>query len=506
VPIPHFGAARDLAPHTEKSAPVNRARHLPRSARRLMSFAPLLAALGVSACATLPQIDVPTAASQNGTIRMSGARGPLSQRDARAVLAQLAASAPNAGALERHLAVEQAVAESPLLIGNQVQILQNGEQTFPAVFAAIRNAKRYVDLEYYIFEDVSSGGVLLSDLLIAKRQAGVEINLIYDAVGSVGTPADFVSRLQAAGIRVVQFNPLNPLKSKAHYSINDRDHRKILIADGALAVLGGVNLSSSYESAPHAFKAQPETQGTAGARAAEDARDQKPQELWRDIDIEISGPAVGEVDKLFIDHWNEQHGAPLGGRSEPRPNQDQGDEVVRIIGSSPSQLQSRYYATVLSALRSAERNVWITAAYFVPTPQERDDLKAAARRGIDVRLLLPSHSDSAPALAVQQSYYAGLLKAGVKIYERGDGVLHSKTIVVDTVWSMTGSSNFDQRSVLFNDEIDAVVIGKSTGERLESIFQDGLLHARPIDLATWRQRSLAAKFRERFWRMWEKML
>jgi cardiolipin synthase len=506
LPIPQFGCTRGATWATPKIARMNGARHPSRNLRHFTAYLVVLAALGLTACASVPYIDVAAPASKDAAIRMSGARGPLSQPDARAVLAHLAASAPNAGALERHLAVEQAVAESTLFSGNRVQILQNGEEAFPAVFAAIRNAKLYVDLEYYIFEDVSCDGALLSDLLIAKRQAGLEINVIYDAVGSVGTPADFLSRLQAAGISVVQFNPLNPLKSKAHYSINDRDHRKILITDGRLAILGGVNLSSSYESAPHAMRAQPDAQSADSAHAAGEAHEDKPHELWRDIDIEISGPVVGELDKLFIDHWAEQHGPPLGGRGTPGPSQAQGDEVARIIGSSPSQLQSRYYATVLSAIRSAERNVWITAAYFVPTSQEREDLKAAARRGIDVRLLLPSHSDSPPALAVQQSYYAGLLKAGVKIYERGDGVLHSKTIVVDTVWSMTGSSNFDQRSVLFNDEVDAVVIGKSTGEQLEKIFQDGLRHAQPIDLASWRERPMTSRLRERFWRVWEKML
>lgn len=502
MPLAQFGGVW-LAP---TGARPSRGRQRQQYLHRVAVCAAVLAALGMAGCATVPHIDTATPAGKNDTIRMSGVRGPLSQRDAHAVLARLAASGPNAGALERHLAVEQAVAESTLFTGNRVQILQNGEETFPAVFAAIRNAQRYVDLEYYIFEDVSCNGVLLSDLLIARRQAGLEINVIYDAVGSVGTPGDFLSRLQAAGISVVQFNPLNPLKSKAHYSINDRDHRKILVADGRLVILGGVNLSSSYESAPHIGKAPPDAQSAISTHSAGGVQDEKPHELWRDIDVEISGPVVGELDKLFIEHWNEQHGPALRARGEPSPSQAQGDEVVRVIGSSPSQLQSRYYATVLSAIRNAERNVWITAAYFVPTHQEEEDLKAAARRGIDVRLLLPSHSDSPPALAVQQSHYGGLLKAGVKIYERADGVLHSKTIVVDTVWSMTGSSNFDQRSVLFNDEVDAVVIGKSTGEQLEKIFQDGLQHAQAIELASWRKRSMLSKLRERFWRVWEKML
>jgi len=133
-------------------------------------------------------------------------------------------------------------------------------------------------------------------------------------------------------------------------------------------------------------------------------------------------------------------------------------------------------------------------------------LERAARRGVDVRLLLPSHSDSAPALAAQQSHYSDLLEAGVKIYERADGILHSKTVVVDGVWSIVGSSNFDHRSVLFNDEVDAVVISAATGAQLQQYFQRDLEHATGIDLATWKQRPLAHKLREHFWRLWEQLL
>jgi len=288
------------------------------------------------------------------------------------------------------------------------------------------------------------------------------------------------------------------LKAKVHYSINDRDHRKILVADGRLVILGGINLSSSYESAPGA---QPRKRVIAPAAAPGG----KPQELWRDIDVEISGPIATELQRLFKEHWSEQDGPPLEEHGAPPHVDSQGQEVVRIIGSSPSQMTSRYYVTVLSVIRSAEQKIWITAAYFVPTPQEKEDLIRAARRGIDVRLLLPSHSDSPPALAVQRSHYSALLKAGIKVYERDDGVLHSKTMVVDGVWSITGSSNFDHRSVLFNDEVDAVIIGKSTGELLEKIFQNDVQHAHDIELASWRRRPLGEKLRERFWRVWQKM-
>jgi cardiolipin synthase len=356
------------------------------------------------------------------------------------------------------------------------------------MFAAIHGAKRYLFLEYYIFEDVSCNGEQLSDVLIGKAQEGVRIQLIYDGIGSISTDTEFFARLQAAGIQVVQFNPPNPLHAGGHFSLNDRDHRKMLIADGTQVIVGGVNLSSTYQSAP----------GSSTVTSAQD--------VWHDTDLQISGPVVGQLEKLFQEHWREQGGPPMStGDDSPPPNAD-GSEVIRIIGSAPRRLKSRYYVTVLSAIRNSEKNIWMTAAYFAPTHREKEDLIHAARRGVDVRLLLPSRSDSSPALHVQHSHYEALLRSGVKIYERNDGILHSKTMVVDGVWSITGSSNFDYRSVLFNDEVDAVVIGKDTGEQLSTLFESDLQHAQAIDLESWRKRSIFTKIREQFWRLWEKLL
>jgi cardiolipin synthase A/B len=451
--------------------------------------------LALAACATVPVVDEAdlVKASAGSQIKVFGTRGPLSARQSKAVLGRLAAEAPDAGALERHLAVEQVVAESPLFVGNQVRILRDGAETFPAMFGAIRAAKSYVYLEYYIFEDVSCDGEMLSDLLVHQSKAGVHIRVIYDGIGSIGTDSAFFEKLRAAGVEVIEFNPLNPWKH--HFGVNSRDHRKLLVADGGVAILGGVNLSSTYQSAP-----------SGGSRANRDApRDDK--DVWHDTDIEITGPVVRELETIFRDHWHEQEGVPLEADTDVElPSEPVGDEVVRILRSSPSKLKRRYYVTVISAIRNAESSIWITSGYFVPTHQEKVGLMAAARRGIDVRLLLPSHSDSGPALAVQHSHYEDLLRAGVKIYERDDGILHSKTMVIDQVWSIVGSSNFDHRSVLFNDEVDAVVLGKETGATLATDFMADLQHANAIDMEQWRRRSMLEHMREGFWKLWETLL
>ncbi len=423
-----------------------------RFARRITAFA-LGAAVALSGCVQVPRVDerqLAQAAAGTGPIRVYGARGPLSRRQSRVVLARVAAEAPHAGMLERHLAVEQIIADHPLYAGNSVRVLRDGKQTFPAIFAAIASARRFVDLEYYTFQDVHCNGRDLGDLLAAKSRAGVRVRVIYDAFGSITTPAAFFQRLSAAGVRLVEYNPIDPLRSKRSFSPNDRDHRKILVADDQVAIVGGVNLSTTYESVPT----------LSGALAEKNGKTPPTPPVWHDLDVEIRGPVVPDLAQLFREHWLAQGGAPYPhAHIEPRPA---GHQIVRVLGSSPKGLALRYYATTLTAIRAATRSVWMTAAYFVPTRQELHALESDARRGVDVRVLLPSHSDVGPIIAVQRSYYPQLLRAGVRIYERRDGIVHSKSMVIDDVWSLVGSSNFDQRSVLFNDEVDVVVIGHST--------------------------------------------
>ena len=213
--------------------------------------------------------------------------------------------------------------------------------------------------------------------------------------------------------------------------------------------------------------------------------------------------SVLQLQDLFFQHWEEQNGPTTDRARYYPPQQAIGYELVRIIGSSPDDPVPRYYVTLLSAMRSAEESIWISAAYFVPTPDEKDGLMEAARRGIDVRLMLPSHSDSQIALSVGQSHYSDLLEAGVKIYELQDDILHSKTAVIDGVWSVVGSSNLDPRSIFFNDEVDAIVLGTSTGRALQAMFSEDQASAAQIDLESWSRRPLMRRLNEIYSRLWE---
>lgn len=446
----------------------------------------------VTACASTPKVSpaVGEAASAQKP-QILGARGPLTSGQIKAKIAQLSIGPGDDALLQRHLAIEQAVAESPLVAGETTHLLRDGVATFRAMFAAIHAAKHSVNLEYFIFEDVESDGVQLGDLLLAKRQEGVAVNVIYDSFGSSDTPKAFFDRLRAAGVNVVEFNPLNPLKAKTGYSPNSRDHRKILVADGTTAIVGGVNLSTTY---------QPNPLGKSGSIPGQ------PTAHWRDTDLEITGPAVAQLQRLFLDHWREQHGPPVDDAGWFPTVPPAGAAVVRIIGSSPDQNAPRYYVTLISAIRSAEKSVIASAAYFVPTRDEMEALTEAARRGVDVRLLLPDRSDSPNSIALGHSHYADLLKAGVKIYETHDLVLHSKTVVVDGVWSAVGSSNFDHRSVIFNDEVDAVVLGADTAKELEAMAADDRANARAIDRRAWSRRPLSDRAKEIYARIWQQWL
>ena len=426
-------------------------------------------------CASVPDYDQLAGPASAATARPSivGARGPLTERQSKALLARIDTKPGDLGVLQRHLAIEQAVAESPLLAGNRTHLLRDGPASFQAMFAAIQGAKQQIDLEYFIFEDIESDGVRLGDLLVAKQQAGVAVNLIYDSYGSKDTPSSLFARLAQAGVKIVEFNPINPLDSRNSYTI-----------------IGGVNLSSTYESNPSSGGASPGS----------------PALHWRDTDLQISGPAVAALQALFLDHWRVQKGPAMDEVILSPVAQAVGNSVVRIIGSTPNHQIPRYYVTLLSSIRNAEKRIYLSAAYFVPTHQEMEDLIHAARRGVDVRLLLGDQSDSELALMVAHSRYSDLLKAGVKIYETHGVMLHSKTIVIDGVWSVVGSSNFDPRSVLFNDEIDAVVLGSETAQELEAMFADDLRGASQIDPATWDKRPVMEQLDGVFWRLWQSML
>jgi cardiolipin synthase len=452
-----------------------------------MAMATLAAAALLAGCGSLPVI-VPDMARTAAAPTLTGARGPLSPERSKEILARVTAGSPQATVLDRHLALEQAYSESPLVAGNHVELLENGEETYREMFVAIAAARDHINMETYILED-DEVGKRFADALIEKQKAGVQVNLIRDAVGTIDTPNAFFDRLKEAGINVLVFNPINPLQAKVGWDVNQRDHRKLLIVDGQIAFMGGINISSVYSG------------GSFGSRPKANKSAKKLP--WRDTDLRIEGPVLGELQKLFMQTWQDQKGPPLAERNYFPQLQPAGHEVVHAMGSVPADSFSPIYATLISAIDNAETEVLLTNAYFVPDPQFLRTLIGAAQRGVKVVLILPSQSDSALVLNAGRSYFTELLEGGVQLYERKDVVLHSKTALIDGVWATVGSTNLDWRSFLHNQEINAVVLGTTFGDEMRKSFESDLANSTQVTLEAWRNRSVGSRVKETFSRMWQ---
>jgi cardiolipin synthase A/B len=448
------------------------------------------AAAAAAGCATLPDTEFLSDRYVAVSARFESARGPLTAKRSAAIVAALKRRSGDLDILDKQIALEQEINGGALVVGNRITLLEDGPATYEAMLSAIRRAKDHVNVESYIIEDGEAGERFAAALL--ERQArGVQVNVIYDSVGALGTPPAFFERLSQAGVNVLEFNPVSPLALKKPWAPNHRDHRKLLVVDGRVAFLGGINISNVYSTGS----------GVGRSRAAADSGGG-----WRDTDIEVDGPAVAEFQKLFLDTWEKQHGKPLAKRDYLPAVAPQGTEIVRAVGSTPDDPYSVVYLTLISAITNAEKQVYITNAYFVPDPQLMKALIDASARGVDVRLILPSHSDSAMASNAGRARYAELLEAGVKIYERRGAPLHAKTAVVDGVWSWVGSSNLDWRSALDNDEINAVILGRDFAGQMQAAYARDMAASDAIDLATWQRRSIVLRLKELGARFWGRLL
>lgn len=430
------------------------------------------------------------------SVQLEGARGPLSTQQSAAILEKLKEKNGNPSILERHIAIEEAAVDSPLIIGNKATLLQDGPATYKAMFAAIRKARHHINLETYIIEDDEVGREF-TDLLIAMREKGVQVSMIYDSVGSIRAPKEFFDNLRENDISVLEFNPVNPLAVRKAWLLNNRDHRKLLIVDGRIAFLGGINISSVYSSGS----------ASSGKRMAKKMQNAKRSEEapWRDTHVQVEGPVVAEFQKLFMQTWEKQGGEPLADARFFPKLEERGKDIVRAVGSASDEAYSRIYVTLVSAINSAESQVHITNAYMVPDEQLLNVLEDAARRGVDVKLIMPSHTDFWAVFHAGRAYYTELLKAGVKIYERQGALLHSKTAYIDGVWSCVGSTNLDWRSFLHNNELDAVVLGDEFAAQMQAMFEKDLSQSTLIDLETWKRRPVGDRFKEwaaGFWEFW----
>jgi cardiolipin synthase len=260
---------------------------------------------------------------------------------------------------------------------------------------------------------------------------------------------------------------------------NNRDHRKLLVIDGRIAFTGGINISSAYESASNTRP------------GPEEGIDQ----AWRDTHIMIEGPVAAQFQSLFFSSWTAAGGTIDAATAEYFPSIGAvGRELVAAVATD--QKKPAIYATYLSAIQRSTQKVWLTNAYFAPNRKLRSAMIKAAKRGVDVRLIVPGFTDSSLILYASRSNYGELLKGGVRIYEQRYALLHAKTAVVDGALSTVGSSNLDMRSFLHNNEVNAVVIGTAFGSRMEQVFQKDLASSTELHPDSWRRRSFLEKLKE----------
>src|SRR5450830_811038 len=445
----------------------------------------------LGACASLPNVTAlsdklePAAAA---TPTVKGPNGELSDARTKALLAKRWSTGTLD--LQQPASLEEAATGVPLIAGNKPTLLFDGPQTMSEMLKAITGARNNINLETYIF-DQDELGLKFADALIEKQQQGVTVNILYDSVGTIGVPAEFFQRMRDAGIKLIEFNPVNPAKVSGNdWKLNNRDHRKVLIVDGKTAFTGGINISATYaKSSLFRSASKPTSKSDVG---------------WRDTHIKVEGPAVQAFQWLFVRQWSSQDKDDLREADYfPKPV-IAGDKVLRVLGSDPGG-QFEIYKAYALAIQEAKKSIHITAAYFVPDQQTVDALIAAAKRGVDVKVVLPGVSDSGLVFYAGHAFYDDLLAAGVKIYQLKLAVLHAKTAVIDGAWSTVGSTNIDMRSFLHNSELNVVVLGDSFGREMENAFQEDLRDSEEITKAKWEARPLSDRLKEwsaRFMNYW----
>ncbi len=384
--------------------------------------------------------------------------------------------------------------------GTQVQLYKDGE-ALRAAYEAIQQARHRICLEIYIFAGDETGQAF-ADLLSAKARAGLKVWVIYDSFGSIATRPALFEQMRRAGVRVQEFHPFWPWEGKSQWRPANRDHRKLLLIDDDIAWMGGLNIGREY----------------AGSWIAKSTA--PPCDFWRDNAIKITGPAVRQYRAAFMRTWSYtrtrtpskklEHIYNLDGVcaepcswpfAEKRSDEHRGRMFERhegpgqlgILASVP-QRRSPLRPFLNRLIRESRKSISLTMAYFAPHDDMIDELCRAARRGVRVRLMLPGRCDIKVLLIAARSFYETLMAAGVKIYERQGVILHAKTMVIDSLISLIGSTNLDYRSIEYNLELSSIIRSKPFGEQMEGLFENDMRYAHRIRAEKWRHRPVFDRF------------
>jgi cardiolipin synthase len=363
----------------------------------------------------------------------------------------------------------EAYTATPIVPGNRVEILLNGEEIFPAMLQAIRGARRTITYAQYFYED---GPVArdLAEALTERCLAGVGVSVLLDGFGALNIPPEYVAMMRQAGCHVAFFRPLDVF---AFPRANYRNHRRILVVDGRVGFTGGSGVSRKW---------------MGNGRV---------ENHWRDTDVKVSGPIVEYLQGAFAENWLEATGIVLGGEAYfPQPRAPEGTVHAQVVRSSPAGGSFAMYTTFLLAVSAARRSIYITNPYFVPDQRMTQAFIDAVRRGVRVVVLVPGAIDHNLVRQASRGSYGRLLRAGVEIYEYRAALLHAKTMVVDGVWATVGSTNLDSRSFTLNDELNLVVYDRQVARRLEQVFRDDLAYSERVTYSRWRRRGLVDRMFE----------
>ena len=364
----------------------------------------------------------------------------------------------------------EAFAAAPIVGGNRAELLLNGEQIFPAQLAAIRSAKRTVTYAQYFYED---GPVSreIAEALAERCRAGVGVNVLLDAFGTLSMPSEYIDTMKASGCQVARYRPLYRVWPGAR--TNNRNHRRILVADGHVAVTGGSGISGKW---------------MGNGRTADH---------WRDTDVRIEGPVVAYLQGAFAENWLEATGEVLGGNGYfPARLASKGQVYAQVVRSSPSGGSFAMYTAFLLAIASARRSILVTNPYFVLDEKMTEALLSAHEKGARVSVLVPGKIDHNIVRQASRADFGRLLKAGVEIYEYRAALLHSKTMVIDGVWATVGSTNLDNRSFALNEELNVIFYDRAVARQLEKVFHEDLAHSQRVTYGGWAKRGVREKFLE----------
>ncbi|QSP95889.1 cardiolipin synthase [Marinobacter salinisoli] len=350
----------------------------------------------------------------------------------------------------------------PFTEGNQCRLLRDGDDTFDALFEAMENARRYILLEFYLVRS-DRVGQRIKSILKRKLSEGVEVWFLYDDIGSVWLPRHYLKELSKAGAHVASFGDGNVRRRR--FQINFRNHRKLLVCDGLVGFVGGINLGDEYL-------------GTA--------IDQEP---WRDTHCRIEGPAVTGLQLAWLEDWN--------WASDEVPSLDwapheatPGEDKVLILPTGPADEWETCTLFFLNCINNARRRLWISSPYFVPDVQIMHALQLAALRGVDVRILIPEKADSRIIGLAAYSYLAQAAQTGIRIYRYQPGFLHQKVVLVDNRYAAVGTANLDNRSMRLNFEISMITTAAHFVASVESMLKDDFGNSRTMTEQDYQARSI----------------